>query len=236
MLNIKNLNKSYADKKILKDINLNIEPGDIYGFVGPNGAGKTTTIKCCVGLLDFESGEITIDGYDIKKNPLECKKQIAYIPDNPDLYEFFTGYEYINFISDFFKVSSDYRREKIEEYSKIFQLKNNLSDTISTYSHGMKQKLAIICALIHKPKLLILDEPFVGLDPMATHYLKEEFKNMCSEGSSVFFSSHVLEVVEKLCNKIAIIRKGEILIKGPTEEVKKDQSLENVFMEIVKHE
>lgn len=236
MLNIRNLNKSYADKKILIDINLNIEPGDIYGFVGPNGAGKTTTIKCCVGLLDFESGEITIGGYDIKKNPLECKKQIAYIPDNPDLYEFFTGYEYINFISDFFKVSSDYRREKIEEYSKIFQLENNLSDTISTYSHGMKQKLAIICALIHKPKLLILDEPFVGLDPMATHYLKEEFKKMCSEGSSVFFSSHVLEVVEKLCNKIAIIRKGEILINGPTEEVKKDQSLENVFMEIVKHE
>ena len=206
MLRIEHLTKKYGEKKAVDDLSLHIEKGEIYGFIGHNGAGKTTTIKSVVGILDFDEGEIYIDGKSVKKESLECKREIAYIPDNPDLYEFMTGIQYLTFISDIFGVGEKERKERIEKYAEAFGIKDDLSSVISSYSHGMKQKLAIISALIHEPKLLVLDEPFVGLDPVASHTLKEIMKKMCKNGTAIFFSTHVLEVAEKLCNKIAIIK------------------------------
>lgn len=233
MLKITNLSKIYSgDKKAIEGISLDVKKGEIFGFIGHNGAGKTTTIKSAVGILNFEEGEILIDGKSIKENPIECKKIIAYIPDNPEIYENLTGIQYLNFIADIYEVSKEDRQSRIEEYSKTFEIYNNLGDTISSYSHGMKQKLVIISALIHKPKLLILDEPFVGLDPKAAFTLKQIMQNMVDEGSSIFFSSHVLEVVEKLCHRIAIIKQGKIIALGNTDDIKGDGSLEEVFLEM----
>jgi len=237
MLNIENLSKQYSNgKKAVDNISLEVKAGDIFGFIGHNGAGKTTTIKAIVGIIDFIEGEIIIDNISVKKNPIECKKRIAYIPDNPDLYENLTGIQYLNFISNVFNIDSMKREELINKFSELFEIKDNLGQAISSYSHGMKQKLAIISALIHKPKLLILDEPFVGLDPKASHILKEEMKKLCSEGSAIFFSTHVLEVAEKICNKVAIIKNGSLIANGLMEEVKGDSSLEEIFMESVKNE
>ena len=234
MLSIKNFSKSYKnDKKAVDRLNLEVSKGDIYGFIGHNGAGKTTTIRAIVGVLDFEEGEITIDNISIKKDPVACKKVTAYIPDNPDLYEHLTGIGYLNFIGDIYEVNSIDRKTLIGRYSDAFELTANLGDTISSYSHGMKQKLAIIAALIHKPKLLVLDEPFVGLDPKAAHTLKTIMAQLCEEGSAIFFSTHVLEVAEKLCNKIAIIKNGKLISCGTTQEVKGNSSLEEVFMELI---
>lgn len=222
MLEIKGLTKKYknADKNAIEDINLTIENGDIYGFIGPNGAGKSTTIKCLVGIHSFEKGSIMLDGLSIKDNPIEFKHQISYVPDNPDLYEFLTGMEYINFVSNVY--DEDVSKEDIINLAKKFNLENNLLEPIRTYSHGMKQKIALIGALIHKPKLIVLDEPFVGLDPKAAFDLKEIIKELCQNGMMVFFSSHVLEVVEKFCNKIAIIKNGQIVSSGLTDDVKGD--------------
>lgn len=234
MLEIMNLSKSYKnDKKAVDHVNLKVESGDIFGFIGHNGAGKTTTIRSVVGVLDFEEGDILIDGISIKKDPVACKKRIAYIPDNPDLYEHLTGIAYLNFIGDIFEIGKTEREALIKKYADAFELTKNLGDTISSYSHGMKQKLAIISALIHKPKLLVLDEPFVGLDPMAAHVLKTIMAELCQNGSAIFFSTHVLEVAEKLCNKIAIIKGGKLVSCGTTEEVKGNSSLEDVFMELI---
>ena len=220
MLIIKNLYKYYkSDRPAIKDLSLEIKSGDIFGFIGHNGAGKTTTIKSVVGILEFEKGDIFIDGVSIKENPIECKKKIAYIPDNPELYDALTGIQYLNFIGDIYKVPRKEREELIKVYSDTFEITKSLGDLISSYSHGMKQKLAIISALIHKPKLLILDEPFVGLDPKASHILKQIMKDICKDGGAIFFSTHVLEVAEKLCNKIAIIKNGEIIISGDTDKV-----------------
>lgn len=232
MLEIKNVSKSYGNKLANDQITLTIEPGDLYGFVGHNGAGKTTLLKSIAGIINFEKGDILVLGKSIKDEPLEVKKLIAYIPDNPDIYESLTGIEYLNFIGDVFKVSSLERKDLIEQYANMFELTSVLSHPISSYSHGMKQKLVIISALIHKPKVLLLDEPFVGLDPKASFLLKETFKGLCEQGSSIFFSTHVLEVVEKLCNKVAIIKQGKIVAQGLTQDVIKDQSLEHLFMEI----
>lgn len=233
MLTIKNLSKTYDKEKwVVDDISLEIKDGEIFGFIGPNGAGKTTTIKCAAGLLGFEKGEIFIDNISIKEAPLECKRRIAYIPDNPDIYETLTAIQYLNFVCDIFGISQEERKEAINKYANIFLLDKVLGDLISTYSHGMKQKLAIIGALIHKPKLLFLDEPFVGLDPKAAYIVKELMRDLCNQGSSVFFSTHVLEVAEKLCDKIAIIKNGKIVAMGPTKEVTKDKSLEAVFLEL----
>ena len=233
MLTITNFSKSYKkDKKAVDNLNLEIAKGDIFGFIGHNGAGKTTTIRAIVGVLDFEEGDILIDGISIKKDPVACKKRTAYIPDNPDLYEHLTGIGYLNFIGDIFEVNPLEREALIKEYADAFELTDNLGDSIASYSHGMKQKLAIIAALIHKPKLLVLDEPFVGLDPKASHMLKAIMADLCREGSAIFFSTHVLEVAEKLCNKIAIIKNGKLVTCGTTEEVKGDQSLEDVFLEL----
>lgn len=232
MIEINNLNHIYSDGKIgVKDINLRIEDGDIYGFVGPNGAGKSTTIKSIVGILPFSSGDILINGIDVKRESLKTKSLIAYIPDNPDLYEGLTGAQYLNFIADVYRVD-DSRKELIDKYSNLFGISNDLGKMIKAYSHGMRQKLAIIAALVHKPKVLIMDEPFVGLDPQATFEVKNILKDLASEGCSIFFSSHVLEVVEKLCNKVAIIKNGEIIRNGSVEEITKDESLEELFMEI----
>lgn len=237
MLIIKNLYKYYkSDRPAIKDLSLEIKSGDIFGFIGHNGAGKTTTIKSVVGILEFEKGDIFIDGVSIKENPIECKKKIAYIPDNPELYDALTGIQYLNFIGDIYKVPRKEREELIKVYSDTFEITNSLGDLISSYSHGMKQKLAIISALIHKPKLLILDEPFVGLDPKASHTLKKIMKDICSDGGAIFFSTHVLEVAEKLCNKIAIIKNGEIIISGDTDKVKGDNSLEDLFIELIENE
>lgn len=234
MLTIKNFYKYYkSDKPAVKDLSLEIKSGDIFGFIGHNGAGKTTTIKSVVGILEFEKGDIFIDGVSIKENPIECKKKIAYIPDNPELYDALTGIQYLNFIGDIYKVPRKEREELIKVYSDTFEITKSLGDLISSYSHGMKQKLAIISALIHKPKLLILDEPFVGLDPKASHILKQIMKDICKDGGAIFFSTHVLEVAEKLCNKIAIIKNGEIIISGDTDKVKGDNSLEDLFMELI---
>lgn len=234
MLSIKNFSKSYKnDKKAVDNLNLEVNRGDIYGFIGHNGAGKTTTIRAIAGVLDFEEGEITIDDISIKKDPVACKKITAYIPDNPDLYEHLTGIGYLSFIGDIYEVNSTDRKSLIGRYSDAFELTANLGDTISSYSHGMKQKLAIIAALIHSPKLLVLDEPFVGLDPKASHTLKTIMAQLCEEGSAIFFSTHVLEVAEKLCNKIAIIKNGKLISCGTTEEVKGNNSLEEVFMELI---
>jgi ABC-2 type transport system ATP-binding protein len=234
MLRIMNFSKSYkSDKKAVDHLTLEVEPGDIYGFIGHNGAGKTTTIRAIAGVLDFEEGDITIGGVSIKKDPVACKKQIAYIPDNPDLYEHLTGIGYLNFIGDIYEVKKFDRETLIEKYSDAFELTQNLGDSISSYSHGMKQKLAIIAALIHRPKLMILDEPFVGLDPKAAFTLKTIMAQICKEGNAIFFSTHVLEVAEKLCNKIAIIKNGRLVVSGTTEEVKGDSSLEEVFLELI---
>ncbi len=232
MLRIEHLTKKYDDKKAVDDLSIHILPGEIYGFIGHNGAGKTTTIKACCGILRFESGEIYIDGTSVKENPIECKSKIAYIPDNPDLYDFMSGIQYLNFISDIFGVSTSLRQERIKKYAELFELYNDLSQPISSYSHGMKQKLAIISALIHEPKLIIMDEPFVGLDPKASHLLKEIMREICNKGGSIFFSTHVLEVAEKLCDKVAIIKGGRLIKSGTMPEVKGDSSLENVFLEL----
>lgn len=237
MLEIINLTKSYDGKKnAVNDLSLTINDGEIFGFIGHNGAGKTTTIKCCVGILSFEKGDVLIDGKSIKDNPIEAKKITAYIPDNPDLYEQLTGIQYLDFICDIFEIDKNVRRERILKYSDVFKLSDNLNDLISSYSHGMKQKLALISAFIREPKLLILDEPFVGLDPKASFDVKELMKDLCSRGSSIFFSTHVLEVAEKLCDKVAIIKDGNLIISGTMEEVKGSKSLEDVFLEQVDHE
>lgn len=232
MLKINNLTKTYGDKKAVDNLSLNILPGEIYGFIGHNGAGKTTTIKSVAGILQFDSGEIFINGTSLKENPVECKRQIAYIPDNPDLYEFMSGIKYLNFIADIFGISAKERNEKIEKLAELFEIKKDLNNPISAYSHGMKQKLAIISALIHNPKLIIMDEPFVGLDPKASHILKGLMRDICNSGGAIFFSTHVLEVAEKLCDKIAIIKNGKLIKTGTMEEVKGDESLENVFLEL----
>ena len=231
MLRIENLTKSYGDKVAVDNLSLHIMPGEIYGFIGHNGAGKTTTLKACCGILNFDKGEIFIDGLSIKADPYGCKKRIAYIPDNPDLYEFLTGI-HTNFIADIFGISAHERKEKINEYSELFDLKANLAQHISSYSHGMKQKLAVISALIHSPKLIIMDEPFVGLDPIATHKLKQLMRKICDEGGAIFFSTHILEVAEKLCDKVAIIKEGKLVISGTMSEVMGNTSLEDVFLEL----
>ncbi len=234
MLSIKNYTKVYAgDKKACDDVNIQVEAGDIFGFIGHNGAGKSTTIRAVVGVLDFTDGEITIDGHSVKTEPMECKRVTAYIPDNPDLYENLTGIQYLNFVADAYGIGSQDRSDKIKKYADLFEITDVLGELISTYSHGMKQKVTIIGALIHDPKLLVLDEPFVGLDPKAAHTLKEIMKDLCSTGSAVFFSTHVLDVAEKLCNKIAIIKGGRIIASGITEELLGDKSLEDVFLEVV---
>ena len=232
MLQISHLTKTYGDKKAVDDLSLHIAPGEIYGFIGHNGAGKTTTLKSVVGILQFDSGEILVDGHSIREEPIECKKRLAYIPDNPDLYEFMTGIQYLNFIADVFEVPADARRERINRYAETFELSGDLASAISSYSHGMKQKLAVISALIHDPKLILMDEPFVGLDPKASHILKGIMRDICDEGGAIFFSTHVLEVAEKLCDKIAIIRHGALVRSGTMEEVKGDDSLEDVFLEL----
>ncbi|WP_054954645.1 ABC transporter ATP-binding protein [Paenibacillus dakarensis] len=237
MLTIKHFTKSYkGGKKAVDDLSLVVERGDIYGFIGHNGAGKTTTLRSVVGVLDFEEGEIEIDGISIRKDPVACKAVTAYIPDNPDIYEHLTGIQYLNFIGDLYGVSKANRELRIHKYADDFQLTPHLGDIISSYSHGMKQKLAIISALIHKPKLLVLDEPFVGLDPKAAHTLKEIMAELCRNGSAIFFSTHVLDVAEKLCNKIAIIKAGKLITHGKTEDVKGDHSLEDVFLELINND
>ena len=232
MLQIKNLTKRYGDKLAVDNLSLHIMPGEIYGFIGHNGAGKTTTIKACTGILNFEEGDILIDGVSIKEKPLECKKQMAYIPDNPDMYDFMTGIGYLNFIADIFDVPEEVRDELIVKYADAFEIKDNLGQLISEYSHGMKQKLAIISAWIHEPKLVIMDEPFVGLDPKASHILKQMMRKMCDDGGAIFFSTHVLEVAEKLCDKVAIIKGGRLVKAGIMEQVKGDESLESVFLDL----
>ncbi|MGN1480055.1 MAG: ABC transporter ATP-binding protein [Acutalibacteraceae bacterium] len=232
MLKIEHLTKSYGDKKAVDDLSIHIRPGEIYGFIGHNGAGKTTTIKACCGIMQYDSGEIYIDGVSIKDKPLECKAKLAYIPDNPDLYEFMTGIQFLNFIADIFGVSSADRQSRIRKYADAFELTADLAQPVSAYSHGMKQKLAIISALIHDPKLIIMDEPFVGLDPKASHLLKGIMREICDNGGAIFFSTHVLEVAEKLCDKVAIIKEGRLIKSGTMEEVKGDTSLEAVFLEL----
>lgn len=232
MLDISHLTKSYGDKKAVDDLILFIDSGEIYGFIGHNGAGKTTTLKAVVGILSFEEGQILVDGIDLKSNPVECKKRIAYIPDNPDLYDFMTGIKYLNFVADVFKISAEERKAKIAKYADLFEMTDKLGMTISSYSHGMKQKLAVISAWIHAPKLIVMDEPFVGLDPKAAHVLKQMMRELCDDGGAIFFSTHVLEVAEKLCDKVAIIKDGKLIRCGKTEEVKGDSSLENVFLEL----
>ncbi len=232
MLRIEHLTKTYGEKKAVDDLSLTIRQGEIYGFIGHNGAGKTTTIKACCGILGFDQGEIFIDGISIKNAPLDCKKMIAYIPDNPDLYEFMSGIKFLNFVADIYGVPKKERENRIREYSDKFDLTKDLAQPISAYSHGMKQKLAIIAALLHTPKLIIMDEPFVGLDPIASHLLKEIMRNHCMNGGAIFFSTHVLEVAEKLCDKVAIIRNGKLVISGTMDEVRGNTSLENVFLEL----
>ena len=232
MLKIEHLTKKYGEKAAVNDLSLHIQSGEIYGFIGRNGAGKTTTLKSAVGILDFDSGEIYIDGASIKKSPIECKKKLAYIPDNPDLYDYMTGIQYLNFVADIFEISAEKRQERINKYAELFEIKSDLAQSISAYSHGMKQKLAVISALIHEPKLIIMDEPFVGLDPKAAHILKEIMHGVCDRGGAIFFSTHVLEVAEKLCDKIAIIKDGELVRFGTMDEVKGDESLESVFLEL----
>lgn len=232
MLKIENLTKTYGDKKAVDNLSLHIESGNIYGFIGHNGAGKTTTLKAVVGIMNFDSGNIYIDGKSITKNPLECKKIMAYIPDNPDLYEYLSGIKYLNFICDIYGVDQMKRQERIKKYGDMFELTDSLGEVISSYSHGMKQKLAIIAALIHEPKLIIMDEPFVGLDPKASHILKGLMRQLCDRGGAIFFSTHVLEVAEKLCDKVAIIKAGKLVVSGKTQEIIGDESLENVFLEL----
>ena len=236
MLKITNLTKDYGSKKAIDSINLEVKKGEIFGFIGHNGAGKTTTIKSIVGIQSFDSGSILIDGVDILKDDLKCKKMIAYIPDNPDIYENMKGIDYLNFIADMYEVDENLRENLIDKYAKKFEIYENLNEPISSYSHGMKQKLVIISALIHEPKLLILDEPFVGLDPKASFAVKEIMKELTKSGTSIFFSSHVLEVVEKLCDRVGIIKNGKILKVGTVDEIKGDSSLEEVFLEMTENE
>ena len=232
MLNIQHLTKTYGEKKAVDDLNLHIAPGEIYGFIGHNGAGKTTTLKSVAGILPFDEGEITIGGLSMKRDPLICKRQMAYIPDNPDLYDFMTGIQFLNFIADIFAVPADLRQARIREYAGRFELTADLAQPIAAYSHGMKQKLAIISAWLHQPKLILMDEPFVGLDPKAAHLLKGMMRELCDGGGAIFFSTHVLEVAEKLCDKVAIIKGGKLIRSGTMEEVKGDDSLEEVFLEL----
>ena len=232
MLEIKNITKTFGDKIAVDNVSLTINSGEICAFIGHNGAGKSTTLKGCCGLLQMDAGEIFINGISVSKSPIDAKKIIAYLPDNPDLYEFLSGIKYLNFIADIFNVPKQQREERIEQYANLFELTNDLAETISGYSHGMKQKLSIIAALIHKPKLIIMDEPFVGLDPKASHLFKEIMRSHCEEGGAIFFSTHVLEVAEKLCNKVAIIKNGKLLKYGNMEEIKGDISLEEVFLEL----
>lgn len=237
MLQIKELTKIYANgKKAVDNISLSIEDGDIYGFIGANGAGKTSTLKAVVGIHEFDKGEITIDGVSIQKSPTNFKKKIAYIPDNPNLYEHLTGYQFINFIADIYKISISERKKQIEKYSNIFEMTKSLGNVISSYSHGMKQRTALIAALVHSPKLLILDEPFVGLDPKGAYNLKQIMMEIAKNGGSIFYSTHVLDVAEKLCNKIAIIKAGKLVASGDVDSIKGSQSLESVFMEVQDNE
>lgn len=230
MLRITNLNKSYGETKAVNNLSLHIEKGEIYGFIGHNGAGKTTTIKSVAGILPFDSGEILIDGIDIIKNPIAAKSLMAYIPDNPDIYDYMKGIQYLNFIADIFSLDSEARLEKIDKYSSLFEIKENLEEPISSYSHGMKQKLVLVSAFMHDPKLMLLDEPFVGLDPKASFTLKSLMRELCNNGGAIFFSTHVLDVAEKLCDKVAIIKNGEIIKSGTMSEVKGDESLEEAFL------
>ena len=232
MLDIQHLTKTYGEKKAVDDLTLHIAPGEIYGFIGHNGAGKTTTLKAAVGILQFDSGEITVGGRSIRTDPLGCKRQLAYIPDNPDLYDYMTGIKYLSFIADVFGVNAATRQARIREYAELFELTGDLAQPIAAYSHGMKQKLSIIAAWLHDPKLIIMDEPFVGLDPKASHLLKTMMRQVCDDGGAIFFSTHVLEVAEKLCDKVAIIKSGRLIRSGTMEEVKGDDSLEDVFLEL----
>ena len=232
MLKIEHLTKTYGEKKAVDDLSLHIQAGEIYGFIGHNGAGKTTTLKSVAGILQFDAGEILVDGKSVSKQPLECKREIAYIPDNPDLYEYMTGIRYLNFIADIFGVDAQVRQERIRKYAGLFELTADLAQPIAAYSHGMKQKLAIISAWLHEPRLIIMDEPFVGLDPKAAHILKGMMRELCDAGGAIFFSTHVLEVAEKLCDKVAIIKGGRLIRSGTMEEVKGDDSLEEVFLEL----
>ena len=232
MLYIQHLTKCYGEKKAVDDLSLHIAAGEIYGFIGHNGAGKTTTLKSVVGILQFDEGEITIDGHSVKADPLACKRELAYIPDNPDLYDFMTGIKYLNFVADIFGVGAAERQERIRKYAEAFELTEDLAQPVAAYSHGMKQKLAIIAAWLHQPKLIIMDEPFVGLDPKASHLLKSMMREVCDRGGAIFFSTHVLEVAEKLCDKVAIIKGGKLIRSGTMDEVKGDDSLEEVFLEL----
>ena len=232
MLKIEHLTKAYGEKKAVDDLSLHINPGEIYGFIGHNGAGKTTTLKAVAGILQFDKGEILIGGKSVRTSPLDCKRDIAYIPDNPELYDYMSGIKYLNFIADVFGVSAADRKERIHKYAELFELTADLAQPIAAYSHGMKQKLAIIAAWLHNPKLIIMDEPFVGLDPKASHLLKGMMREVCDGGGAIFFSTHVLEVAEKLCDKVAIIKNGKLIRSGTMEEVKGDDSLEEVFLEL----
>ena len=232
MLRIENLTKRYGEKTAVNNLSLHIAPGEIYGFIGHNGAGKTSTLKCIVGIQDFDEGEIYINSKSIKNQPIECKKLFAYIPDNPDIYDFMTGIQYLNFVADIFEVSQQERSELIKKYADMFEISGSLNDAINSYSHGMKQKLVIISALIHSPKLIIMDEPFVGLDPKASHILKGIMRQICDDGGAIFFSTHVLEVAEKLCDRVAIIKNGNLVVSGTIDEVNGDSSLEEVFLEL----
>ncbi len=232
MLKISNLSKFYGSKIAVNHLNLHIAPGEIYGFIGHNGAGKTTTLKACCGILKMDEGAILINGKSITEDPIACKRELAYIPDNPDLYDYMKGIQYLNFIADIYHISKDQRHADIQKYADLFELTNDLGQLISAYSHGMKQKLAIIAALLHHPRLMIMDEPFVGLDPKSTHTVKRLMRELCDEGGAVFFSTHVLEVAEKLCDKVAIIKQGNLLLTGTVEEVKGNSSLEDVFLEL----
>ena len=232
MLEINGLTKLFGEKAAVSDLMLHIQPGEIYGFIGHNGAGKTTTIKCCCGILRFEKGDILIDGISVKADPLACKQKLAYIPDNPDMYQFMSGISYLNFVADIFSVSAADREARIKKYADLFDLTDDLAQPVSAYSHGMKQKLAIVAAFLHEPKLIIMDEPFVGLDPIASHTLKLLMREHCDNGGAIFFSTHVLEVAEKLCDKVAIIKEGHLIASGTMEEVKGNSSLEDVFLEL----
>lgn len=232
MLKIEHLTKTYGEKRAVDDLSLHIRPGEIYGFIGHNGAGKTTTIKAACGILQYDSGEISLDGVSMKENPIRAKASLAYIPDNPDLYDFMTGIQFLNFVADVFGVTEHDRKERIRKYGDTFELTADLAQPVASYSHGMKQKLALISALIHEPKLIIMDEPFVGLDPKASYLLKEMMREICDKGGAIFFSTHVLEVAEKLCDKVAIIKSGKLIKSGTMEEVKGDTSLEQVFLEL----
>ena len=232
MLNISHLTKIYGDKKAVDDLSLRIRPGVIYGFIGHNGAGKTTTLKSCAGILNFEAGDIEIAGVSIKKDPLFCKRQTAFLPDNPDIYGFMTGIQFLNFIADIYCIDAGTRQARIDKYAEMFEIRDSLGQSVSSYSHGMKQKLALISVLIREPRLVMMDEPFVGLDPIASHLLKGLMREICDNGGAIFFSTHVLEVAQKLCDEVAIIRQGKLIKNGPMEEIAGDEGLESVFLEM----